>query len=94
MRIRNLFAGLGLLVGAVGCHHVAGFCDCNPPIQPCAIYGLHPMGDAIVVTNVVETPTAPKPMPASPAKPAASQATTPASASITGITREALEPAN
>ena len=42
MRANKLIAGLGLLCGAVGCHHTAGFCDCMPNVQPCAIYGMYP----------------------------------------------------
>ena len=45
MRWTRLVAGLGLLSGMVGCQHVAGFCDCNPPVHPCAIYGLHVGGE-------------------------------------------------
>ena len=42
MRLSQFAAGLGLLCGAVGCHHTSGVCDCMPPIQPCAMYGLYP----------------------------------------------------
>lgn len=78
MRVRNIVAGLGLLCGAVGCHHTAGFCDCSPPITPCCIYGLHPAADYSVVNAVATTeskPTAPAPKAvdaphAAPAKPA------------------------
>jgi hypothetical protein len=42
MRLSKLIAGLGLIVGAVGCHHTSGTCDCLPPVQPCALYGLYP----------------------------------------------------
>jgi hypothetical protein len=42
MRLSKLIAGLGLIAGAVGCHHTSGTCDCMPPIQPCALYGLYP----------------------------------------------------
>jgi hypothetical protein len=42
MRLNKLLAGFGLICSAVGCHHTAGFCDCNPTIQPCAIYGMYP----------------------------------------------------
>jgi hypothetical protein len=42
MRLNKILAGLSLICGAVGCHHTAGFCDCNPPVQPCALYGMYP----------------------------------------------------
>jgi hypothetical protein len=41
-----LVAGLGLLHAGTGCNHIAGFCDCAPPIQPCCMYGLYPAGYA------------------------------------------------
>ena len=64
MRARNIVAGLGLLVSAIGCHHTAGFCDCNPPITPCCKYGLHPTADYSVVTASEVKSTAPAPKPA------------------------------
>lgn len=42
-RLVVLGAGL-MLVHAAGCKHVAGFCDCAPPVHPCCIYGLYPEG--------------------------------------------------
>jgi hypothetical protein len=36
-----LLAGV-CLTHAVGCYHIAGKCDCAPPIQPCCMYGLYP----------------------------------------------------
>jgi hypothetical protein len=43
-RLFVLVAGVGLLHAAAGCQHIAGFCDCAPPIQPCCLYGLYPPG--------------------------------------------------
>ena len=40
-RILVILAGLGVLPGAVGCYHLAGKCDCQPPIHPCSQYGLY-----------------------------------------------------
>jgi len=48
-RLFVLVAGLGLLHASTGCNHIAGFCDCAPPIQPCCIYGLYPAGYAAPV---------------------------------------------
>ena len=41
-RLLVLLAGLGVLPAAAGCQHMAGVCDCYPPVQPCCIYGLYP----------------------------------------------------
>jgi hypothetical protein len=41
-RLFVLLAGVGLLHTSAGCYHVAGKCDCAPPVQPCCIYGLYP----------------------------------------------------
>jgi len=52
MRLIKIMAGL-VLVSGLGCQHIAGFCDCAPPVHPCCIYGLYPSGDyvhAAVVT--------------------------------------------
>lgn len=68
-RLVVLGAGLLLVHVASGCQHVAGFCDCAPPIQPCCIYGLYPevyAGPAVVPAAAV----APA-VPALPAPPAA-----------------------
>lgn len=74
MRVRNFVAGFGLLIGAVGCHHTAGFCDCNPPITPCCMYGLHPAADYSIVVPAIAAgdakPTAPAPKPTTPPPPA------------------------
>jgi hypothetical protein len=40
-RLFVLLAGV-CLTHTVGCYHVAGKCDCAPPVQPCCIYGLYP----------------------------------------------------
>jgi len=63
MRLCKMMAGLGLLVGAVGCYHTSGTCDCLPNIQPCCLYGLYPAGGynvaapaATETKPVVETP--------------------------------------
>jgi hypothetical protein len=42
--MRRLFVVLAgvCLTHSVGCYHVAGKCDCAPPVQPCCIYGLYP----------------------------------------------------
>ena len=42
-RILVILAGLGILQGVTGCccSHVAGKCDCTPPIHPCSQYGLY-----------------------------------------------------
>jgi hypothetical protein len=62
MRWTRLIAGIGLLSGAIGCHHVAGFCDCIPPVHPCAIYGLHVGGDHCGQGGVIVVdPKAPPP---------------------------------
>jgi hypothetical protein len=41
-RLFVLLAGVGLMSVTTGCCHVAGKCDCAPPVQPCCIYGLYP----------------------------------------------------
>ena len=72
-RIMSLMASLGLL-SSVGCYHVAGVCDCRPPVCPCAIYGLHPYTDyshqAYVQTGatsaVIETPKVEEAKPITP----------------------------
>jgi hypothetical protein len=55
MRLSKFAAGLGLLCGAVGCHHTSGVCDCIPPIQPCALYGLYPAAGYNPAGGVVAT---------------------------------------
>ena len=42
-RVLVILAGLGVLQGVVGCQcsHIAGKCDCQPPIHPCSQYGLY-----------------------------------------------------
>ncbi len=66
-RLFVLVAGLGLLHSAAGCYHIAGKCDCMPPIQPCCMYGLYPAGYAgpAVGPHAVETP-APEAVPVQP----------------------------
>ena len=59
--MRQLFvlvAGVALLHSAAGCcHHIAGKCDCVPPVQPCCTYGLYPAGGmGVTPAGAVETP--------------------------------------
>ena len=56
-RLMVLVAGVGLLHAASGCKHIAGKCDCAPPIQPCCMYGLYPANALPVVpAGAVERP--------------------------------------
>ena len=56
-RLMVLMAGVGLLHAAAGCKHLAGICDCAPPVQPCCIYGLYPAHPVTVVpAGAVERP--------------------------------------
>ena len=41
-RLFVLLAGVVSMSASMGCCHVAGKCDCTPPVQPCCIYGLYP----------------------------------------------------
>ena len=66
-RLLVVVAGLGLLHGAAGCQHVAGFCDCAPPVKPCCIYGLYPADYAIM--PVAASAAQPEPPPAVPPGP-------------------------
>jgi hypothetical protein len=59
MRLSKIMAGLGLLAGAVGCHHTSGTCDCLPNIQPCSLYGLYPSGGSYNQAAPAATDTKP-----------------------------------
>ena len=55
-RLLELVAGVALLHTTGCCHHLAGKCDCAPPVQPCCTYGLYPSGGASVLpVGAVET---------------------------------------
>jgi hypothetical protein len=54
-RLFVLLAGLGVLPAAAGCHHTAGFCDCQPAVNPCCVYGLYP-ADAHAPAAVAHDP--------------------------------------
>jgi len=58
-RLYALVAGVGM-VATTGCYHVAGKCDCVPPVQPCCIYGLYPAGYgySVVTQNAATTTSA------------------------------------
>ena len=58
-RLFVLLAGVGLMSASVGCCHVAGKCDCAPPVQPCCIYGLYPpaFGMPVLPPTPVPAPT-------------------------------------
>jgi hypothetical protein len=50
-----LLAGV-CLTHAAGCYHIAGKCDCSPPIQPCCMYGLYPPAAGYPVMPANPTP--------------------------------------
>jgi hypothetical protein len=54
-RLLILLAGV-CLVHATGCYHIAGKCDCTPPIQPCCMYGLYPPAAGYPVMPAVPAP--------------------------------------
>jgi hypothetical protein len=43
-RLFTMLTALGLFGAALGCHHWAGKCDCDPGDDPCCYYpGAHPV---------------------------------------------------
>lgn len=65
---RRLFGllALGCALGIMGCHHVAGICDCGNGMGPCGARCAQP---AVIVPAPVSMP-APAPAPAPMLKPA------------------------
>jgi hypothetical protein len=66
--MRQLFVLLAgvCLTHAVGCYHIAGKCDCSPPIQPCGMYGLYPPAAGYPVLPATPPATAPAPSTTTP----------------------------
>lgn len=58
---------LGLFALALGCHHVAGTCDCEGPADHCRFvhYGAAPTTVTLPVGGTVKTPEQLKEMPMS-----------------------------
>lgn len=71
--MRQLFVLLAgvCLTHAVGCYHIAGKCDCIPPIQPCCMYGLYPPAAGYPVLPA--TAPAAAPVPTETTKPVANE---------------------
>ena len=68
-RLIVIVAGVALLP-TTGCYHIAGKCDCAPPVQPCCMYGLYPAGGMPVVpASAVEVPAAAEGSPQMPREP-------------------------
>jgi len=63
-RLFVMLAGVGL-VSTTGCYHLAGKCDCVPPVQPCHIYGLYPAGYGWATVSQTAAPAAATATPAS-----------------------------
>ena len=65
-RILVILAGLGVLQAAAGCQcgHLAGKCDCVPPVHPCSQYGLYAPEPAVPSAHaaVGDTVDAPAPV--------------------------------
>ena len=72
-RLVVLLAGVGLIPAMTGCYHVAGKCDCAPPIQPCCIYGLYPPVSGMPVIPPPPPPATPGATPAAAEEPALPQ---------------------
>jgi hypothetical protein len=72
-RLFVMFAGVGLVSAMTGCYHVAGKCDCAPPIQPCCIYGLYPPAYGMPVIPPPPPPVTPGATPAAAEEPAPTQ---------------------
>ena len=61
-RLLVMLAGLGVLPAATGCCHTAGFCDCQPPVNMCCVYGLYPpaLFEHAMMAAAPEPPAAPE----------------------------------